>query len=154
MCTHAFAQIPFVASFCNACVGLWAHIVPLQSLFVSVFLFCLTRLGCTRSLLAVKQFGSCLLLLCPPPPPLVFSLPPCFSCLFAFASLLLPLVLSSCASALLCLLLFLCFPGVPPFLPRLLSSCASPFLLCCPRVLLPSAAARLSWLSPSLRVWI
>ena len=112
---------------CNMFVGLWAHIVSLC--FCSACPFWGVHIPCW-------PLSSSVLF-----PPSVFPLCFCFPCLLAsLASLplllvLLPLVLSSRASALLCLLLSLCFLAVPPSLLRLLSSRASSFscaaLLCC-----------------------
>ena len=103
-----------------------------------VFLFCLTHLGSTHSLLAVKQFGSCFLLLCPSPPSAcvllasLLLLPLCV-CFWCFCLLCCSLVLLlccassfSCASLLCLLFCLVCCPPAPP-LSLLLPSCAVAF---------------------------
>ena len=132
--TRYLLKFHLLHPFCNMFVGLWAHIMPLHHIR-TCFSVLLDPFGYTRSMLAVKQFGSCFLLLCSP-----------FASVFLASLPLSPLCL--CFPSFFVLPCGASFSASFAVLSRLL------LLLCCPLVLLPSAAARLSWFLPSRRVWL
>ena len=152
MCTHATCSNSICCILFATCLWACGPTKCLCDTFVLVFLFCLTLSGihvpCWPLNSSVLVSSFCV------PPLLLFSLPPCLSRLFVFAS---------CASASCVVLARFRVVVSPPFfvLPCGASFSASfavlsrlLLLLCCPLVLLPSAAARLSWFLSSRRVWL